>query len=177
MLSSVCSQRALSFTTSDLSVRQHDIRRNIMGFLGSMLGRRSDPAEEILRFDETIRLHQDQLFGITLYFQGIELMYSDQPEILEMNRQSFHNIKDRAEKAIAEAEVLLQQAREDSSKINKLRRFTFQPISGNPMLNQITQRARILVRTYERMFPGRSRSQLLSQDELTILMQEASDQL
>lgn len=148
-----------------------------MGFLGSLLGRRSDPAKEIIRFDETIRLHQDQLFGITLYSQGVELMYSGQPEILEMNLQHFQNIKGRAENAIAAAESLLQQAREDPSKVKELRRFTFPPISGNPMLDQMTHRAQILVRTYERMFPGKSRSQPLRQSELTTLMEEASEQL
>ncbi len=148
-----------------------------MVFLGSLFGSKSDPAEEIRRFDEMIRLHQDQLFGITLYFQGIELMYSGQPEICEMNRQSFQNIKDRAENAIAAAKSLLQQARENPPKVKELMRFTFPPIRGNPMLDQMTHRAQILVQTYERMFPGRARSQPLSQDELKSLMMEASNQI
>ena len=46
-----------------------------------LLGRVRDPAEEIRRFEEVIRLHEDQLFGITLYLRGIEFLYSDNPEI------------------------------------------------------------------------------------------------
>lgn len=148
-----------------------------MGFLNSLFGRKSDPEEEIRRFEEMIKLHIEQIFGSTLYFQGIDLMYSGQPELVEMNLQHFKDIKNRAEDAIAAANSLLQEVKRNSSKVKELKRFTFPPISGHPILDQMTQRAQIVVQTYEQMFPGRSRSQPLSQGELTKLMIEAVEQL
>lgn len=148
-----------------------------MGFLGSMFGSTSDPTEAIRQFKETIRLRKEQLFGIALYLQGIELIYSETPEILEINRQSFQNIKDRAENAITAAESLLQRVKEDPTKVKEINRFTFPPISGHPMLDQMTRRAQILVRAYDRLFPGRPRSKPLSRDEQKLLMRQASEQL
>jgi len=148
-----------------------------MGILRSLFGKHPNPAEEIRRFENTIQLHQEQLFGITLYSKGIELMYSDQPELVKMNRKSFQNVKDRIEPSIYAGESLLQQVKADPSKVKHLKQFKFPPISGHPMLDQMTQRAQILVRTYERMFPKRSKSEPLTEDELSSLMIEAANQL
>ena len=148
-----------------------------MDYLGSKSGGTNDTAEVISQFKETIRLQKEQLFGITLYLQGIELLYSGKPEVVEMNRQSFQNIQNRAENAITAAESLLQQVKEDPGKVKEIKRFKFPPISGNPMLDQMTRRAQILVQEYERLFPGRPRSKLLNQDEQALLMMQASEQL
>jgi hypothetical protein len=148
-----------------------------MGFFDLLFRRSTDPGEAIRRFEEEIRIQRDQLFGMTLFSQGIEMMYAGQPEILEINRQSIQNIKARVESFISEADRLLQEGKTKPEKVREIKRFRFPPISGNPMLDQMTQRAQILVQTYERMFPGRPRSEPLSQDELQSLMMEAADQL
>jgi len=131
----------------------------------------------IRRFEEQIRIQRDQLFGISLFSQGLEVIYSGQSEVLEMNRQSSQNITERAESAISAAESLLRQAKADLSSPRQLMCFRFPPISGNPMLDQMTQRAQILVRTYEQMFPDRPRSEPLSREEIRELMAAAADQL
>lgn len=148
-----------------------------MGFLDSLFRRTADPREIMHRFEEDLQIQRDQLFGITLFLRGIELMYAGQSEIVEMNRQSFQNISERAESSISAAESLLQLVKADPGKVKKLRQFQFPPTGGHPMLDQMTQRGQILVETYERLFPGRSRSEPLSREELESLMTEAADQL
>lgn|GEM_PF-3818285 len=83
----------------------------------SFFGKGSDTTEMIRRFEKNIGIQRDQLFGSTLSFQGMEVLYSDQTEVLEMNRQSFQNITDRAESAIAAAESLLAQAKVNPPKV------------------------------------------------------------
>jgi|GEM_PF-4905317 len=45
------------------------------------------------------------------------------------------------------------------------------------MLDQMTQRAQILFRTYDQMFPDRPRSDPLNREEIEALMTTAADQL
>jgi len=140
-------------------------------------GRKRDSRVDVSRFEERIQMQKEQLFGISLYFRGIDLMYSEQPETIQMNRQSFENIRERTEASIAAAESLLLEVKRDPSKAKKLKRFKFPPTTGHPMLDQMTERVEIILRTYEDLFLGRSKSQPLNQEELMQLMMEASEQL
>jgi hypothetical protein len=148
-----------------------------MGFLDSLIKRIAGEGKIIRRFEKDLQMQRDQLFGITLFSEGVELMYAAQPEILEMNRQSFQNVKEKTESSISAAQSLLELVKADKGKIKELRRFRFLPISGYPMLDQMTRRTKILVDTYERLFPGRSRSKPLTREELESLMRTAADQL
>lgn len=148
-----------------------------MRFLNSLFGRSADPSETIRRFEEEMRIQRDQLFGITLFAQGLEVIYPGQPEVLEINRHSFQDVAERAKSAISAAESLLQQPKADPASVKQLRRFKFPPISGHSMLDPMTQRAQILVRTYKQMFPDRPRSEPLNRAELEVLMSAAADQL
>ncbi|MDO9566455.1 MAG: hypothetical protein Q7J15_06925 [Candidatus Desulfaltia sp.] len=148
-----------------------------MGFFNSLVWQKNDPKEDVSRFEKMIQMQKEQLFGISLYFRGIELMYSEQPEIIQMNLQSFVNIRERTEDSIAAAESLLLEVKRDPSKAKKLKGFKFPPTTGHPMLDQMTERVEIILRTYEQLFPGRSKSQSLNQEELMKLMMEASKQL
>lgn len=150
---------------------------NVRGFFGGLFGSAGDPAHEISRFAETIRLHEDQLFGITLFMEGIRVLYAGQPTIIEMNQRSLNSVRERAQSAITGAKALLEDAKRDPTKVRDLRTYPFPPISGHPALDVMTQRARILVQTYERLFPQRPRETPLLQDELARLMTEASGQL
>jgi hypothetical protein len=148
-----------------------------MGFLDSLFKRIAGERKTIRLFEKDLQVQRDQLFGITLFSEGVELMYADQPEILEMNRQSFQNVKERTESSISAAQSLLELVKADRGKIKELRRFRFLPIDGHPMLDQMARRTEILVDTYKRLFPGRSRSKPLTREELESLMTEAADQL
>ena len=147
-----------------------------MSFINSLFNRINDPKEEVSQFEERIQMQKEQFFGISLYFRGIELMYSEQPEIIQMNKQSFENIKERTEDSIVAAESLLLEVERNPSKVKELKRFKFPPTSGHSVLDQMTERVEIILRTYEHLFPGRSKSQQLNQEELMQLMMEASEQ-
>ena len=148
-----------------------------MGFLDSLFKRIAGEGKIIRRFEKDLQMQRDQLFGISLFSEGVELMYADQPEILEMNRQSFQSVKEKTESSISAAQSLLELVKADRGKIKELRRFRFLPIGGQPTLDQMTRRTKILVDTYERLFPGRSRSKPLTREELESLMTAAADQL
>jgi len=133
--------------------------------------------KKVKKFEETINTHEDQLFGLKLYFDGIELMYKDNPEILDANIKSFQNIKKRSENAINEAKQLLAEIRKNPEQIKMLKKFRFPAISGHPMLNQMTKRAQILVEAYYKLFPKRPRTIPLSKQEQYQLMIIASKSL
>jgi len=127
-------------------------------------------------FEKRLEAQREQLFGIALFLQGIEIVYSDQPEILEVNRQSFKNIKNRSETTLLQADALLKKVKANKAQTEELIRFEFPPHDGDPMLDQMTQRALTLATVYNQMFPGRPRTKKLSDAELEILMEMAADQ-
>jgi len=122
-------------------------------------------------------MQKEHFFGISLYFRGIEVMFSDQPDLMPMNQQSFDNIKKRTEDSIAAAESLLLEVKSDHSKVKNLKKFKFPPTSGHPVLDQMTERVEIILEMYDILFPVRSKSQMLNQEELMQLMMEASELL
>ena len=131
----------------------------------------------VKKFEETINIHEDQLFGLKLYLDGIKLMYKNNPEILNANIKSFQNIRERSENAIKEAKQLLAEIRKNPEQRRMLKKFRFPAISGHPMLNQMTKRAQILVEIYNKLFPKRPRTIPLSKQEQYQLMIKASKRI
>ena len=128
-------------------------------------------------FRRQILFHEDQLFGVSLYLEGVRRMYVDQPGLLEMNEQSFSSITNRAEAAISSARSLLRDVESSRTLVHKLRAFKFPPTSGHPMLDEMTQRAQILVKTFDRLFPDHPRTEPLSETQLTKLLEESAAQI
>ncbi|MBP6734372.1 MAG: hypothetical protein KA142_06745 [Chromatiaceae bacterium] len=147
-----------------------------MGIMSFLFGGRN-PVEIIRRFEQEILEQHDQLFGIYLYAKGLLLLYSDQADVREATQSSFKEILERGNRAIQSAESLLQKAKSNPSYIGDIQRFRFPPTRGNPMLDEMTSRAHILVRTYSHMFPDRPRYDELSEDEHKALIYAASQQL
>lgn len=137
----------------------------------------SDTRETIESFRQEIQEHEDQLFGITLFFEGIKIVWADHEEILEMNRIAVENIMQRGNAAIKQAKRLLHEAEKDPSKIERLQRFQFPPIHGDPILEGMSERGKILVETYNELFPGRPRTDSRTQTEIMLLMERVADKL
>jgi len=95
-------------------------------------------------FRQEIQEQEDQLFGITLYFKGICVIYQHDKEIIDINREAYENITERGNAFIKQAKQLLHEAERDPSKVKLIREFQFPPIYGPPMANEMTRRARIL---------------------------------
>ena len=132
---------------------------------------------EIELFKKKIAEQEDQLFGISLYFQGIIFLYSDNDEIVQMNKMAHENIMERGNMAIREAKWILKEVQEDPNKIDLIREFQFPPIHGALILDETTKRVRILVGTYHELFPGRPREIPLSKKENLKLMEAAASKL
>ena len=135
----------------------------------------SDTKETIESFEKEIQEQEDQLFGITLYFEGIRVLWAHDKDLIEMNRIAFKNIMERGNSAIRHAKQLLNQAKKDPTKVKLLRQFVFPPIHGFPILDEMTKRAKIYVETYNELFPGRPRKNPLTPTEHMLLMKTAVD--
>lgn len=125
-------------------------------------------------FRDKISTHEDQIFGITLFFAGIKRLYGDNKDLMDANQRSFEAVITRAKKTVEDAKKLLHAVEADPQKRPFLESFEFPSIHGHPMLDQMATRAKILVETYNDLFPGRDREQPLSDTEHLLLMQEAS---
>lgn len=126
----------------------------------------------IEKFKEIIQQHEDQLFGIQLFFEGIKLSYSHDEQILEMNAQALRNIVERGKMAIDAAKALLNDVENNIEDSSVLDRFQFPPIQGIG-LDPLTERASSLVQAYNKLFPGRPRDKVLNEEELKSLREEA----
>ena len=113
---------------------------------------------EIELFKKKIIEYENLLFGISLYYQGIIYLYSDYDQIVQMNKKAYENIIGRGNTAIKEAKKILRKVQENPNEIRLIREFIFPPIYE-------TKRLRILVETYNELFPGRPRNIPLSKEE------------
>jgi len=124
-------------------------------------------------FEEAIKKHEDQLFGIRLFYEGIkELKIYDEDMLDEIGFDyHYNNIMERGQKAISEAKELLKRVKSGKEDIKALQKFEFPPIHG-PGLDEMTQRASLLVKAYEKLFPNRPREIPLTPEEHEKLREE-----
>lgn len=133
---------------------------------------KSEKYSTIEDFEVAIKRHEDQLFGIRLFNEGIKDLYSYDRNILDTTNYHFKNIMERGQKAISEAKELLKKVKSGEGNIKVLKKFEFPPIHG-PGLDEMTQRATLLVKAYEKLFPSRPREASLTQEERKKLKEEA----
>lgn len=128
---------------------------------------------EIKKFEEKIKEQEDQLFGIKLFFDGLKDTWRRNKPIIAMNKFHFTNIMNRGKLYIQEAKKLLNEVKQNPEKTYQLKAFIFPPIKGSPMLDEITKRAKILVETYNKLFPERPRDKELTEEERLLLKTKA----
>jgi len=133
---------------------------------------KSEKYSTIEDFEVAIKRHEDQLFGIRLFNEGIKDLYSYDRNILDTTNYHFKNIMERGQKAISEAKELWEKVKSGEEDIKALKKFEFPPIQG-PGLDEMTQRATLLVKAYEKLFPSRPREASLTPEERKKLMEEA----
>ncbi len=131
-----------------------------------------DKDETIGSFEIAIKEHEDQLFGIHLFMEGIEVLHQHDKATMETATYHYHSIMERGETAISQAKKLLDDVRSRMISTTELETFQFPSIHG-PGLDEITQRATLLVNAYKKLFPNRPRNRPLSTEEHIQLRQEA----
>jgi len=122
-------------------------------------------------FEAAIKQHEDQLFGISLYNEGIKYLYSHDKDMLDDSAYHFRRIIERGEKAISEAKSLLEKVKNGTEHIEAIKKFEFPPTHG-PGLDEMTERANLIAEVYEKIFPNRARSIPLTTKENEKLMKE-----
>jgi hypothetical protein len=128
------------------------------------------------RFRAEIERQEDQLFGIQLYFQGVVLFHSHDPETVRLTQKHYGEIVERGRTALHDAQILLSQVNIGAKPEEELDNFAFPPIEGQPGLDAMTRRASVLVDCYKGLFPQKTRQDAegLSQDEVALLFEEAA---
>ncbi|MDO9465540.1 MAG: hypothetical protein Q7J67_09630 [bacterium] len=118
-------------------------------------------------FESAIKERQELLFGYYLYYKGIKFLHSAGfHDNTTMDSTNFHysQIKERNTKSVLEAKELLAMVKRGEKDVTHLSEFVFPPIHG-PGLDEMTGRAKALVRAYERVFPGRPSDRELTEEE------------
>ena len=128
-------------------------------------------------FSREIKKNEDLLYGVALFFEVIVHLYSSQEAELETYRKQFRNIIQLGNDAISRAVAMLERAKQNPEKTQLFAHFTFVPCLGHPKPEELAERARILVATYEEIFPGRPRGQPFKTAEIIRLMDAAAEKL
>jgi hypothetical protein len=131
----------------------------------------------ISAFQTKIAAQEDIIYGVALFFECLNYMHAGQGAIMETHRKQFRNIIQKGTEMIQHASRLLDEVRQDPKKVKGLQQFAFTPCQDHPKPAEMTRRAEILVQTYRRVFPDRPRSQEFSNEEIAVLIEEASEAL
>lgn len=136
-----------------------------------------DAEAQLREFEAKIARHEDILYGVALFFEGLNRLYAGHEAVLDTYRKQCRNVIQIARDTSQRAIGLLQRARQNPEKADLFRDFTFVPCLGYPNPEALAKRADLLVRTYEELFPGRPRGQPFDDQEIMRLMEEASQKL
>ena len=131
----------------------------------------------IISFKQKIHEQEEQLFGITLFFQSLSVVWVNSEQIVKMNKNHYESIMKRGKKFIAKAKQLLNEATEDPNKIGLLQQFEFPPSRGIPIVDKFAEKVKILVETYNELFPGRSKEDPLTEEEILHITEVAANKL
>lgn len=133
-------------------------------------------AEEniVAEFENEITRQEDIVYGVALFFECLSVLHADNSAIIETCSRQLRNVIQKGNERIQHARQLLDDAVHDPQKRVLIRQFTFSPCEGYPNPDEMTKRAGVLVDTYKRVFPGRSRAKDFSEEEIFSLIEEAS---
>lgn len=139
--------------------------------------KRQKPAEETLldEFRNNIRELDDLIYGVALLYEGLSLLYSEQPAMLETHRKHLRNAIQKGNAVARRASGLLRAAEDDPLRIDALRSFRFSAFEDHPDADRLKASARALVDAYERLFPGRPRDKEFTSDEALRLVDKAAE--
>lgn len=127
---------------------------------------------EIRKFERIIREHEDFLFGAKLFYEETKLI---QPSSL-LERTNFEKhykrVKCRGERALTKAKKVLAEVK-TSRNVDKLKEVEFPPPEKDIMPTAYPDnvpRMRLLVETYNELFPGRDRRIPLTKEEHKLII-------
>jgi hypothetical protein len=128
----------------------------------------------LAEFEAEIERQEELLYGIALFFEGVSLVFAGQHDVIETYRKQFRNVIQNGSAATQRARDLLAETRQDARKLPLIEQYAFNPGEGYTDPPALVERARILVATYQDLFPDRPRETSLTPDETLKLLDAAS---
>jgi hypothetical protein len=132
---------------------------------------------ELDRLRQRILEHEEQLFGMNLLFRGMPLIWKNNRQRLGMNKDDYGALLQRGKKTLVKTRQLLDELQENPTDCELLRQLELPRIPEDPISEEMRRRARILVKTYYRLFPGRPKEDPLTDEEVARLTEAALDKL
>jgi len=127
---------------------------------------------EIEKFEKKIKDYKDELFGVKLFCEGTKILWADSYLERINFKQHYENIMKRGENIINEAEKILNEIKA-SNDINKIKEITF-PLLENELMPLVNPdgipRLKLLLETYNELFPERDREISLTEEEYKLIM-------
>ena len=129
---------------------------------------------EIKKFEKKIKDYKDELFGVKLFYEGTKILWADSYLERINFEQHYENIMKRGENIINKAEKILNEIKA-SNNINKIKEVTF-PLLENELMPLVNPdgipRLKLLLETYNELFPERDREISLTEEEYKLIMNE-----
>jgi len=144
----------------------------------NMMKQESESPEKLIaNFEQEIKRNEDLLYGVALFFEVIEHLYSSQAAELETYRKQFRNIIQLGNNVLERAVIVVERAKQNPKKTELFKHFSFIPCLGHPKPQELEVRAQLLVETYNEIFPGRPRGQPFETADIMRLMEAAAAKL
>jgi len=128
--------------------------------------------DEIEKFEKKIKDYKDELFGVKLFYEGTKILWADSYLERINFEQHYENIMKRAESIVNKAEKILNEIKA-SNGINKIKEVTF-PLLENELMPLVNPdgipRLKLLLETYNELFPERDREIPLTGEEYKLIM-------
>jgi len=128
--------------------------------------------DEIEKFEKKIEDYKDELFGVKLFYEGTKILWADSYLERINFEQHYENIMKRAESIVNKAEKILNEIKA-SNGINKIKEVTF-PLLENELMPLVNPdgrpRLKLLLETYNELFPERDREIPLTREEYKLIM-------
>ena len=127
---------------------------------------------EIEKFEKKIKDYKNELFGVKLFYEGTKILWADSYLERINFEQHYENIMRRGENIINKAEKILNEIKA-SNNINKIKEVTF-PLLENELMPLVNPdgipRLKLLLETYNELFPKRDREIPLTEEEYKLIM-------
>lgn len=128
-------------------------------------------------FEQEIQRQEDVLFGVALFFEGLNVLHAGQESIIQLHRRDLRKIIEQGQVAVDEARQMLQKVRDGEVEQTVLDEIKFTPCAGHSDPPEMTRRAECLVKAYGELFPERSRKEPFLQEDILRLMDAAAEAL
>lgn len=132
-----------------------------------------DPQAIVDMFEKELLNHDELLFGVSLFFEGISLIYAGREDLIQTYRKQFRNILQQGQRTSESARELLKQISQDASAVALIPEFQFPLFEGHPQPEKMAARCEILADAYRKTFPGRPQTQPLKDDDVFAIVQAA----